>query len=301
MAIKMKPLGYINLLNNKQKPVYPMDDFFLNYAFFKKKNWKHLRQIINTYLETYAAKYNKQDGFHFVSENIAVETQYQHYLKFRSKQQTQDMKIDEIDTGDLTYVEFQNKISTKPPIEIRASNYSGLAINKAKDGTKSSQIWLLGENDDKVMQGQAISNFRMVEDNTGEYYPQDVNIMFISLPRLAEEQSLCGELSRFLMGSDADLLSDQIKPIAEMFVDEYENFKENEEVVKAMTILEEKFFEGISIGREEGREEVLQILIRDGVISEADIVGIARGIDKSGKRFSQMFSEVKSSVDTGHQ
>jgi hypothetical protein len=76
MTIKKKPLGYINLLNNKQKPIYPMDDFFLNYAFTKEENWQHLREIINIYLETYSTKYNRQDDFHFVGENIAVETQY---------------------------------------------------------------------------------------------------------------------------------------------------------------------------------------------------------------------------------
>ena len=189
-----KPLGYIELLNNIKKAIYPMDDFFINYTFYKKENWKHLRRIINIFLKAYAEMYHRQDGFHYVSENIVVETQYLHYVKNTTKQKTQDMKIDE-EESDQTYIEFQNRIFSKPPIAIRASNYSGLAINKAKDGAKTSQIWMLGENDDNVLCGQAISNFRMREDNTGVYYPREVNIMFISLIRLAGEDSLCGELA----------------------------------------------------------------------------------------------------------
>ncbi len=33
-----KPLGYISLLNNTQKPVYITDDFFNNYVFMKPVN-----------------------------------------------------------------------------------------------------------------------------------------------------------------------------------------------------------------------------------------------------------------------
>ena len=193
-----KPLGYITLLNNIQKPIYPMNDFFLNYTFEKEANWDNLRLIINIYLETYASKYERQDGFHYIGEDIIVETQYEHYIKNTTKQPAQDFKINKAQNDDQTYIEFQNKIYSKPPIIIRASNYTGIAINKAKDGAKVSQIWVLAENDDNVLCGQAISNFRIREDNTGVYYPREINIMFISLKRLSEEDCLCGELSKKL-------------------------------------------------------------------------------------------------------
>ena len=161
-----------------------MNDFFLNYIFEKEANWNNLRLIINIYLETYASKYERQDGFHYIGEDIIVETQYEHYIKNTTKQPAQDFKINKAQNNDQTYIEFQNKIYSKPPITIRASNYTGIAINKAKDGAKVSQIWVLAENDDNVLCGQAISNFRIREDNTGAYYPRDINIMFISLKRL---------------------------------------------------------------------------------------------------------------------
>jgi hypothetical protein len=295
MDTDRKPLGYITLLNKTQKPIYPMDDFFVNFAFYKKENWPHLRNMINIYLDAYVTKYNKNDGFHFVSENILVETQYEHYLKNTTKQPTQDMKIDEIDTSDQTYVELQNKAYSKPPIEIRGSNYSGLAVNKAKDGTRTSQIWLLGENDDNVLRGQAISNFRMKEENTGDYYPREVNIMFISLPRLAKENNLCGELSKFLMGEGPDVLSDQLKPIAEMFKHEYETFKENEEVIKSMTVLEERFTEGIAIGQTMAFENLLVSKLVKGE-SQTKLRMLAIDLGVSLDRLDELVKENKGNL-----
>ena len=264
MKATRNPLGYISLLNHIQKPVYPMDDFFINYAFYKKENWKHLRKVLNIILHAYAVKYNRYDGYHYIDENIIVETQYEHYLKNTTKHKTQDMKVDEVKNDDLTYVEFQNRIQSKPPISIRASQYNGLAINKAKEGAKVSQIWLLGENDDNVLCKQAISNFRMKEENTGDYYPSEVNIMFVSLPRLAEEDNICGELAKFLMGANLDHVSDELEPIIKMFKQEYEIFKQNEEVIKSMTILEERYEEGINIGEARAFEKLLIKKIRNG-------------------------------------
>jgi hypothetical protein len=93
----------------------------------------------------------------------------------------------------------------------------------------------------------------MKEENTGAYYPRDINIMFISLQRLSEENTLCGELSKFLLGTTTATgeLSNELKPITEMFKREYTIFKENEEVVQSMTILEERLEEGKELGRAE--------------------------------------------------
>lgn len=79
--------------------------------------------------------------------------------------------------------------------------------------------------------------------------------MFVSLPRLADEPNLCGELSAILMGTHIGEISGELKEVVEMFEREYNNFKENEEVVKSMTILEERFVEGKVEGKIEGRVE----------------------------------------------
>jgi hypothetical protein len=148
---------------------------------------------------------------------------------------------------------LKNKSTAKPPISMRASNYNGLAINKMKDGTQSSQIWLLAENDDAVLRGLAISNFRMVEDNTGDYYPRENNIKFISLPRLAKERNRYGIASKLLLGEEPDDLSDDLKEITNMFKNEYEVFKQSEEVIKAMTIFRGKIRRGTCGRRSQGQ------------------------------------------------
>jgi hypothetical protein len=262
MESKKQPLGYIKLLNNTEKAVYPMDDFFINFAFHKKENWGHLREMLNIFFNSYQVKYQRQDGFHFIGEKITVETQYEHYIRMNTKQPAQDARIQE-QQGGQTFVEFQNKATTRPPISIRASNYFGLAINKAEGGAEVSQVWLLAENDDQVLLGQVISNFRMIEDNTGGYYPREMNIMFVSLPRLAEELGLGGELAQMMLGKPVSTMSSKVRGIWEMFQREYDHFKENEEVVKSMTILEERYTEGrfegetegIAKGKAEGRAE----------------------------------------------
>ena len=254
-----KPLGYISLLNNTQKPVYITDDFFNNYVFMKPVNWPRLGTLVNIFLEAYARIYNRQDGFHFVGENIKIKTQYEHYLQKTAKQPTQDIKIEELDKDNQTYIEIQNKASTKPPISIRASNYSGLAVIKMKDQTQNSQIWLLAEDDDVVLRGQAISNFRMREDNTGDYYPREINIMFISLRRIAEDESICGKLARYLLNGNIDGLDDEssreLQEIIEMYKSEFNHFKNEEEVISSMTILDERYAEGREEGMEEGMEK----------------------------------------------
>jgi hypothetical protein len=289
MDNEKKPLGYIQLTKNIQKPVYPTDDFFINYIFDKRENWRHLRTIVNIILEEYAARYNRQDGFHLVDEDIFVRTQYKHYFANKSKQPSQDVEMNEIRVKKQTYVEVQNNSATKPPIAIRASNYNGLAINKAKDGAEVSQIWLLAENDDNVLCGLAISNFRMREDNIGVYYPRLNNIMFVSLPRLAEENSVCGELARLLLGETHEPKNSELSAIADMFKSEYDNFKQNEEVVNRMTILEEKYAEGMAQGMAELRS------IAEEKYAEGEAKGEAKGI-AIGRSMADTIADSKAEV-----
>jgi hypothetical protein len=299
MDTEKRPLGYVSLLNDKQKAVYPLDDIFVNYTFEKEENWANLRTMINIILDAYSAKYNRRDGFHYVDEAVVVRTQYQHYVKNTSKQPTQDIKIDEHKAGNLTFVEVQNKAASNPPISIRASEYSGLAINKAGRGAAVSQIWLLGENDENVLHGQTISNYRMVEENTGEYYPRALNTMFVSLPRLARETGLGGELSRVLTGEapEPENLSDEIKGIAEMFSHEFESFKRDEEVVKVMTIVEEK----VAMVKSEYTEMHEKIIIdrmKRGV-SMSLIKDLAKDMGISAERFKELHDANKGARTTG--
>ena len=260
-----KPLGYITLRDNSKKPIYPTNDFFINYTYEKEENWMNLRTMVNIYLNAYAEKHKKQDGFHLVDENIKVKTQYMHFLNPETSQPAQDFKIDEVDSKNLTFVEIQDRTASKPPIPIRAHNYTHMAISKADEKAKISQIWFLGEVNNALHgKGKAFSNFRWKDDVSGNYYPLEVNLMFISLPRLAKEKTVCGELSRFLLGEISDVTSEVLKPIADMLKQECEIFVKNEEVIESMTIVELRSAEareiGIEMGREEERKQSKQII-----------------------------------------
>ena len=102
------------------------------------------------------------------------------------------------------------------------------------------------------------------------------------------------------MGAGSSEISDELKPIAGMFKHEYEVFKENEEVVQSMTVLEERFVEGEAKGREEGialgeskgAEKVIRFAIASGGISETNINKMAEQAGISMERIAQIRQEV---------
>jgi hypothetical protein len=228
-----------------------------------------------------------------VDEHIEVETQYEHYIKRTTKQPTQDIKIDEAVTGNQTYIEFQSRINSNPPIAIRASNYNGYAITKMPEGSQNSQIWLLAENDDSVLKRQSISNFRIVEDNTKEYYPREVNIMFVSLPRLSAEDNECGWLAKLLLGYEIGLRNNRIDEIAQMFRHEYNVFKKEEEVAKSMTMLEQYMADGRAEAVSEYNRKIENMrrkrLQRKEPLSS--IIDFANDLDFNLERINELINE----------
>ena len=62
---------------------------------------------------------------------IHIETQYKFYINAKKKNKTrkQDFKSDELEMNRLKYVEFQNKVTSKPPIPDRAFEYFVLSIS----------------------------------------------------------------------------------------------------------------------------------------------------------------------------
>jgi len=60
------------------------------------------------------------------------------------------------DKGAVTYIEFQNKATTNPPIPVRSVEYFGLGIGHSK-GKTANQIWLLAEDVGAVLVGNLIT------------------------------------------------------------------------------------------------------------------------------------------------
>ena len=124
----INPLGYVDL-NNGSKAIYPMNDIFLNYTFENASNWETLRLLINIFVDLYI-QLNPETSIKPITGKIEVRTQFQHLLNLNKNiTRNQDIKIDE-DKENMTYVEFQNKAKTKPPIEIRSVDYFALGLVK---------------------------------------------------------------------------------------------------------------------------------------------------------------------------
>ena len=90
---KRTPLGHI-LLDSGEKPIYPTNDFFLNFMFDQQENWETLRLIVNIFF----AEFNRQNPFAAVEPikgEISIETQYLYFLHTTNRTKNQDFKIEE--------------------------------------------------------------------------------------------------------------------------------------------------------------------------------------------------------------
>jgi len=120
------PLGYVEL-EYGSKAIYPMNDIFLNYTFEYAEYWEPLRLAINLLIDAYKLQ-NPSTAVKPINGKIIVRTQFKHLLDTDGKTtRDQDIKITE-DKGESTYIEFQNRANTQPPIETRSVEYFGLGI-----------------------------------------------------------------------------------------------------------------------------------------------------------------------------
>lgn len=186
--------------------------------------------------------------------NIEVQTQYQFLLDPQGKTRNQDFKVV---WEDLTYIEFQNRADSKPPIDVRAQEYFGLGVGHS-DGKVTNQIWLLAEDVDSVLVGEMYTNYIQVDEVTKTKYPKPSGMMFVSLTKVAELNSPVGELASFLLGRTTDLETikdSEVRRIANSFKSDFSSFREDKEVKKAMTLHERGYNDGVLDGRTEGKVE----------------------------------------------
>ena len=173
------PLGYIEL-DNGTKAIYAMNDIFLNYTFEHAAYWETLRLMVNLLLEAYKQK-NPNSSVSPIKGSIIVKTQYQHLLNIENTTRDQDIKITE-DEKNATYIEFQNRANTQPPIETRAVEYFGLGIGHSK-GKIANQIWLLAEDVDSVLLGEPFTRYILKDEITNNVHPTSSGLCSVSLSK----------------------------------------------------------------------------------------------------------------------
>ena len=175
------PLGYVEL-ENGTLAIYPMNDIFLNYTFEDSAYWEALRLAVNLLIEAYRRE--KPDTMvKQIKGSIKVRTQYRHLLGTDvRKARDQDIKMI-TDEDDVTYVEFQNRANTNPPIPIRSVEYFGLGISHNK-GRIANQIWLLAEDVDSVLHGKIFTRYILKDEITDNIHLDSSGILYVSLTKV---------------------------------------------------------------------------------------------------------------------
>ena len=276
-------LGQFELLNGQILDVEYMRDLFLTHCFREKSNWGILKDILNIMLKEYMTRLPSTKAS--LIEDIAeVVTQYDYFLGKVDKR-TQDAKITE-SSGKKTFVEFQNRVNTKIPIYVRALQYFALGHSLGCEGV-SNQVWFLAENDDKVLRGQVFKNYLLKDEENWDNYPNPSGILFISLKRLARDNSQAGELAALLLGENPAPTDDSVKEIADGFKKHFANFKKDKEVESAMTRLEEERVNAESVGEARGLAlgearkalEIARVLLEKGI--PIDVIEVSTGLPRS--------------------
>jgi hypothetical protein len=228
------PLGYVDLPDGS-KPIFPMNDIFLNYTFETEEHWEILRSIINILLEAYI-KLNPDTKIKLIEGNIKVRTQFRHFLDTQHGVRDQDLKLTENESKE-TYIEFQNRAKTKVPVEIRSVEYFGLGISRNK-GELSNQIWLLAQDVPVLLDSNKFARFVLKNELTGKDHLNNSGIMYVSLKKLSKEESAAGELAKFLLGKLKEPKNDLVKKIAETLNSSFSAFKVDKEAVSMLSLRE---------------------------------------------------------------
>jgi len=291
MPPKNAPLGYVEL-DNGSKAIYPMNDIFLNYTFESTAHWEALRLTINLLIDGYKQQHPSTDVMP-IEGKIVVRTQFRHLLGIDGKTtRDQDIKITE-DDGESTYIEFQNKANTQPPIEVRSVEYFGLGIGHSK-GKRSNQMWLMAEDVDAVLHGKAFARYILKDEATGKTHPATSGIMYVSLSRLSKESGPVSELAAFLLGSTECPQYDIVRKITMSFNSSFDAFKADKEVTTMLSLRERGWYEGLAEGeargeakgRAEGILEAAAKLLSKGV----DFNFVAEALKLSESEISQLKS-----------
>ena len=256
------PLGYIEL-DNGTKAITAMNDLFLNHMFMNPKNWETLRESVNIILEEYRRS-NPDTTISLVVGKVVVETQYKHLLNIENTTRNQDIKLSA--ETELVFIEFQNRAKAIPPVETRAVEYFGLSIGHSK-GKTANQIWLMAEDLEAVLHDKMFARYILKDEVTGKAHPGDSGILYVSLPRLAQNKSTAGELAAFLLGLIAEPEDEKVKAIANNFNMSFDSFKSDKEVVNMLSLRERGRNEGIVEGRDEAILEVYE-LMKQGLSAE---------------------------------
>lgn len=278
-----KPLGYIKL-PNKDMAIFPMNDVFLNFTFQNIEYWETLRTAVNLLIEAFKREV-PETRLYPIEGGIEVRTQFKQLVAPEDDGVTtrdQDIRMTENEIS-TTYVEFQNKSNPTVPIRTRSVEYFGLGIGHGK-GKVANQIWVLAEDVKELLHAKTFTRYILKDEVTGKDHPENSGIMYVSLTKLAKENTPVGELASFLLGINKDVQNEVVKKIAKAFNSSFMDFKQSKDVVKVLTL------------RERVRDEVWNDAVAEGEaigITKGEAIGVTKGETKAGMLYANKFAELK--------
>lgn len=249
-------LGYLEL-EDKRKPIKPMNDVFINYTFDKKENWETLRVLTNILYDQYNQEHDIP--IELLEGEIVVTTQYPRFKELATKAKKgfikyQDSRIDADNKVD--YVEFQNEPYPKLPIAARSMGYFGFSISKGeKDEKPSTNVWLINGTVEALLCNKVFANFSMVDLSDGRQHPNKSSILYVDLKILSKSNTKAGELAAVLLGKIETPKDKEVKLIADTLNLNFEEFKKDMGVRTVTTIFEELEYRGEARGEARGIEK----------------------------------------------
>ena len=246
-------LGFIKL-ETGDKGISPLNDVFLSYTFQQEAYWETLRRMTNIFYEDYIANCS-ETKIKPIEGEIVVKTQFPHFRNFStSTPKEQDVQIES--SVQIDYIEFQNDVYPRIPIEMRSVEYFGFSLTRGKD-KQATNMWLLNGSVSKLLDGNIYSNYILMDEVNHRPHPSSSNLLYVDLKRLAQTRSQAGELAGVLVGKIAEPIDSDVKLIFKNLKHSFNTFKADTEVKNIMTKAE------ILVERGEARGEAKAQVIID--------------------------------------
>ena len=225
-------LGYMEL-ETGSKLITPMNDVFLNFTYQNKENWEDLRVMANIFFDEYD-EICKDTKIRPIEEVVAVKTQFPFFKEPKSNRpKAPDIRIDSL--SKVVFIDFENNPhSSKPPVPTRSTQYLGFALSRGADKQQST-MWLLNGGISILLNGKVFSNYVFMDEKDYRRHPNEANMLYVDLKKLAKMKTKAGELASVLTAVNNDPKHEDVKAILHNLRQNFEEFIVNTEVRDIMT------------------------------------------------------------------
>ena len=148
-------------------------------------------------------------------------------------------------------------------------------------------MWILAQDADVLLNGNAFANYTLQDEITGKQYPIENNLLAISLTRLAKQNGETAELAQFLLGAPVEPKSKRVEHIIKAFENGVTRIKEDKEARVYMDMFDKAHMYGYAEGQETGKE----------IGKESALISTAANMLKIGMPIEQILKVIDLSTE----